>query len=85
MENDQHLSEIQTLWSMVQRAHGDHTAVQPAQQALLDRYGGAIHRYALAALRDEDAADEVFQEFAVKFVRGDLGELPDGRGVSDAG
>lgn len=80
MDDDQHLSQIQTLWSMVQRAHGDHTALQPAQQQLLERYGGAIRRYALAALRDEDAADEVFQEFAVKFVRGDLGGADPQRG-----
>lgn len=79
-EDDLHLSRIQTLWSMVQRAHGDHTAVQSAQESLLDRYGGAVRRYALAALRDEDAADEVFQEFALKFVRGDLGKADPERG-----
>lgn len=73
MEDDElHLSRIQTAWSMVRRAHGDHTALPIAQQALLDRYGGAVRRYALAALRDEDAADEVFQEFALRFVRGDF-------------
>ena len=80
MNDDLHLSQIQTLWSMVDRAHGDHTALQSAQQALLDRYGGAVHRYALAALRDEDAADEVFQEFALRFVRGDFGNADPGRG-----
>jgi RNA polymerase sigma-70 factor (ECF subfamily) len=64
----------------VQLAHGDDTAVRPAQQALLDRYGGAVRRYALAALRDEDAADEVFQEFALKFVRGDFAAADPGRG-----
>lgn len=80
MDDDLHLSQIQTLWSMVQRAHGDHTAVGSAQQVLLDRYGGAVHRYALAALRNEDAADEVFQEFALKFVRGDFGGADPGRG-----
>jgi RNA polymerase sigma-70 factor (ECF subfamily) len=73
MDDDElHLSRIQTAWSMVRRAHGDHTALTAAQQALLDRYGGAVRRYALAALRDEDAADEVFQEFALRFVRGDF-------------
>ena len=73
MEDDElHLSRIQTAWSMVHRAHGDHTALPLAQQALLDRYGGAVRRYALAALRNEDAADEVFQEFALRFVRGDF-------------
>jgi RNA polymerase sigma-70 factor (ECF subfamily) len=80
MDDDQHLSRIQTVWSMVRQAHGDHTAVQAAQQSLLDRYGGAVRRYALAALRDEDAADEVFQEFALKFVRGDFGQVDPERG-----
>ena len=73
MDDDElHLSRIPTAWTMVRRAHGNHTAVQFAQQTLLDRYGGAVRRYALAALRDEDAAEEVFQEFALKFVRGDF-------------
>jgi RNA polymerase sigma-70 factor (ECF subfamily) len=80
MDNDLHLSRIETSWSALQRAHGDHTAVQAAQQALLDRYGGAVRRYALAALRDEDAADEVFQEFAMRFVRGDFGVADAERG-----
>lgn len=80
MDDDLHLSRIQTAWSMVRRAHGDHTNVQEAQQSLLDRYGGAVRRYALAALRDEDAADEVFQEFALKFVRGDFGNVDPERG-----
>ena len=34
----------------------------------------------MAALRDEDAADEVFQEFALKFVRGDFRGADPGRG-----
>jgi RNA polymerase sigma-70 factor (ECF subfamily) len=72
MADDLHLSQIQTAWSVVREAHGDHTAVRSAQQSLLDRYGGAVRRYALAALRNEDAADDVAQEFAVKFLRGDF-------------
>jgi RNA polymerase sigma-70 factor (ECF subfamily) len=78
--DDMHLSQIQTAWSVVRRAHGDHTAVHAAQQSLLDRYGGAVRRYALAALRDEDAADEVSQEFALRFVRGDFGNADPERG-----
>lgn len=80
MEDDLHISQIMTAWSMVREAHGDHTAVQSAQQQLLKRYGGAVRRYALSALRDEDAADEVFQEFALKFVRGDFGKADPARG-----
>jgi RNA polymerase sigma factor (sigma-70 family) len=80
MDEDPHLSQIQTLWSVVELAHGDNTAMQSAQQKMLDRYGGAVRRYALAALRDEDAADEVFQEFALKFVRGDFRGADPGKG-----
>ena len=80
MDEDPHLSQIQTLWSVVELAHGDDTAMQSAQQKMLDRYGGAVRRYALAALRDEDAADEVFQEFALKFVRGDFRGADPGKG-----
>jgi RNA polymerase sigma-70 factor (ECF subfamily) len=80
MSDDLHLSRIQTAWTMVREAHGDDAAVLAAQQALLDRYGGAVRRYALAALRNEDAADEVFQEFALRFIRGDFGNADPARG-----
>ena len=79
-DEELHISRIPTAWTMVREAHGDHTLVQTAQQRLLDRYGGAIRRYALSALRDEDAADEVYQEFALKFVRGDFGNADPSRG-----
>ena len=36
----------------------------------MERYAGAVHRYLLGALRDADAADELFQEFALRFLRG---------------
>lgn len=72
-DDDLHISRIPTAWTMVRDAHRDHTAVQVAQTQLLERYGGAVRRYALSALRSEEAADEVFQEFALKFIRGDLG------------
>jgi RNA polymerase sigma-70 factor (ECF subfamily) len=79
-DDELHLSHIQTAWSMVRRAHGGDSAVQAAQQSLLERYGGAVRRYALAALRNEEAADDVFQEFALRFVRGDFGAADPGRG-----
>lgn len=78
---DDRLSRIDTMWSMVQRAHRhEATEFALAQQQMLDRYGGAVRRYALAALRDADAADEVFQEFALKFVRGDYGKADPEKG-----
>ena len=50
---------------------------------LLDRYGFAIRRYLQAGLRDETAVDEVFQEFALAFVRGDTrGSRPTAAGFA---
>ena len=81
MDDDHlHISRIPTAWTMLRDAHRDHSAVQLAQQQLLERYGGAVRRYALSALRNEDAADDVFQEFALKFVRGDFGNADPERG-----
>jgi RNA polymerase sigma factor (sigma-70 family) len=67
------LSRITTCWTLVAQAHkGQRDAASLAQQQLLERYCGAIYRYLLGALRNADAADEVAQEFAYCFVRGDF-------------
>ena len=70
MENpafQQRLSRITTLWSVVCRAHdGSGEAAVSAQRQLLDRYGGAVRRYLQAVVRTSEAADELFQEFAVR-------------------
>src|SRR5262245_39012466 len=77
---EQRLSHITTLWSLVRRAHGDADAAGEARRLLLERYSGAVHRYLLGALRDADAADELFQEFALRFVRGDFRNADPERG-----
>jgi RNA polymerase sigma factor (sigma-70 family) len=83
-ERERRLSSITTLWSVVIRAHQD--APHPVDEAsaarrqLLERYIGAVYRYLLGALRDPDAADEVFQEFALRFVRGDFKRADPERG-----
>lgn len=75
------LSRITTLWSLVCEAHGGGpAAARQAQQQLLDRYGGAVRRYLVAALRDPDAAADVFQEFAVRLLNGELGGADEQRG-----
>jgi RNA polymerase sigma-70 factor (ECF subfamily) len=72
-ENETRLSRIKTLWSLVRDAHGNEDEkARQAQADLLQRYGGAIQRYLMAALRDRDGVDEVYQEFAVQFIRGKL-------------
>jgi RNA polymerase sigma-70 factor (ECF subfamily) len=67
------LNQIVTLWSVVRLAHhGPEQAAHDARRALLERYGGAVKRYLLGALRDPEAADELNQEFAFRFLHGDL-------------
>jgi DNA-directed RNA polymerase specialized sigma24 family protein len=73
MDGPDRLSQIDTLWSVVRRAHdGAATGAQDAQRQLLFQYGNAIQRYLRTRLRDPSVADDVYQDFAVKFVRGDF-------------
>jgi DNA-directed RNA polymerase specialized sigma24 family protein len=74
LDADPRLSQLQTLWTVICRAHGDGPIdeVRAAQQQLMTRYSKVVQRYLLGALRDADAADELMQEFALRFVRGDL-------------
>jgi RNA polymerase sigma-70 factor (ECF subfamily) len=84
MERDdlsQRLSRIDTIWSEVIAAHGSNSdAVSRAQQALVQRYHGAVYRYILGAVRDANAADDLSQEFALRFVRGDFKRAAPERG-----
>jgi RNA polymerase sigma-70 factor (ECF subfamily) len=67
------LCNITTIWSMVLNSHAAEPEVaQVAQQRLLQRYGGAIKRYLLKVLGDEEAADELCHELALRFLRGDF-------------
>jgi RNA polymerase sigma factor (sigma-70 family) len=80
-DSNRHLSRISTLWSLVSLAHheaGDE--VSAAQRQLLDRYSGAIHRYLVAALRDPDGAQDVFQDFVCRFLNRDLRNVDPQRG-----
>jgi DNA-directed RNA polymerase specialized sigma24 family protein len=80
-EEVDHLSRISTLWTVVGHAkEGPADAVSAAQQELLRRYHGAANRYLLGALRNVDAADELAQEFALRFLRGDFRGADRGRG-----
>ena len=80
-DTDGRLSRIDTLWSVVRQAHtSDSVLAASAQQQLLERYGGAIRRYLQAAVRDSNVADELFQDFAVKFIQGDFRSVDPERG-----
>jgi RNA polymerase sigma factor (sigma-70 family) len=67
---DNRLSQIATRWSVLLQAHQETDAAAAARQQLLERYCGAVYRYLLAAVRDHHAAEDLTQEFALRFVRG---------------
>jgi RNA polymerase sigma-70 factor (ECF subfamily) len=75
------LSQISTAWTLIVRAHGDNQdASLAALTALVDRYQIAVYRYLVAAVRDPDVAADLFQEFALRLVRGDFGRVDSSRG-----
>jgi len=79
-ESLRHLSQIDTLWSMVRDGQTAGPNAADAQRRLLNRYGGSVRRYLHASLRDPDAAEEVYQEFALRLVRGDFRTADETRG-----
>lgn len=70
MNDPDRLSQIETLWSMVYTANQEGDDQSVAQRELLARYGTAIQSYLRGALRDPVAAEDAYQEFAVKFLNG---------------
>jgi RNA polymerase sigma factor (sigma-70 family) len=80
-QSDQRLSQMSTAWTMLFQAHdGSAEDAKAARRELLQRYGDPVYRYLLASLRDADAAEELYQEFALKFVRGDFKRAHPDRG-----
>lgn len=74
-EIDQRLSQIATQWTMLNQAHkgqADEAAV--ARQVLMQRYCGAVFRYLLRAVRDVPVAEDLTQEFALRFIQGRFGQ-----------
>ena len=81
VELDQRLSRIATLWTVVFQAHGAGAeTVVGARNRLMLRYSGAAYRYLLGAVRDPEAASDLCQEFAVRFLRGDFKRAAPDRG-----
>ena len=77
----QRLSRIATRWTMLLEAHRSKSpAAQPARSELAQRYVGAVYRYLLAIVRDVDIAEELCQEFAVKFLEGSFRQATPERG-----
>jgi len=69
--NEQHLSQIATQWTMLFEAHrGPEDTAQQARKALMLRYSGAVYRYLARVVRDPGLAEELTQEFALRFLQG---------------
>src|SRR5262249_22257611 len=78
---DSRLSRISTVWSLVQCAHGGSDAVATAARRRPLEWCGVVGRgYVRRVLHDADAADEVFQELAVRLLHGDLRGADPNRG-----
>ena len=75
------LSLISTIWTMVPDSHERSPgAASDMRMALVQRYQGAAYRYLLGAVRDPDVADELFQEFALRVMRGAFSRADPARG-----
>jgi len=80
-EQQQRLSRIATQWTMLLEAHRSNAgAAQPARAELAQRYVGAVYRYLLAIVRDVDLAEELCQQFALKFLDGEFHNVRPDRG-----
>jgi DNA-directed RNA polymerase specialized sigma24 family protein len=77
LPDEARLSRIQTLWT--QMLSPDQTTIDTTRQLLL-RYHGAAYRYLLGTVRDAAIAEELAQDFAVRFLRGDFQSADPARG-----
>ncbi len=75
------LSQISTMWTDLRRAHaGGEDEDRGRLAGLLERYQTAAYRYLAAAAGDPDLGVELFQEFALRFLRGDFRKVDPARG-----
>jgi RNA polymerase sigma-70 factor (ECF subfamily) len=66
---DVRLSAITTNWEQIIAARGE--SAGDMRNEILIRYAGCAYKYILQASMNADIADDLSQEFALRFVRGD--------------
>jgi RNA polymerase sigma-70 factor (ECF subfamily) len=80
-DDDTHLSQIATRWSLLWEANGNDPAHRSAARGeLLLRYVAPVYRYLRAVVRDSARAEDLCQEFALRFLRGDFRHADPNRG-----
>jgi RNA polymerase sigma-70 factor (ECF subfamily) len=77
---NERLTRIETLKGVLREAQGAGDPAVAARQRLVLLYHGAVHRYLLGMLRNADAASELAQDFALRFMRGDFMQADPERG-----
>jgi len=79
--NEKRLSQFVARWAHLLKAHGESPATRHAAQGeLLPRYRAPVYRYLRDLVQDDTTAEELYQEFAIRFVRGDFGHADAPRG-----
>jgi RNA polymerase sigma factor (sigma-70 family) len=77
----EHLSRITTLWTIIRQTRAPEADAQiEGHCRLLERYQAAVYAYLRAAVHAPEVADELFQEFALRVVRGDFSRANPQRG-----
>jgi len=79
-QSGQHLTDLQTSWTMIRSAHLSGPEGQVAMAELIGRYHDAVLRYLRLKLRDANLADEVFQEFWTKLLTHKLAGADNNKG-----
>ena len=80
---DDRLSNITTNWEELIAAHDkDQTGETGARLRgeILRRYANCVYQYILGATKNHHAAEDLTQEFALRFVRGDFRNVNPGQG-----
>ncbi len=81
MAGEPHITDITTEWTIFSiAAKPDSVAARFAKQKLFERYANAVHRYACVVLGDQNLADDVLQDFALKVLRGDFSHASPSKG-----
>ncbi len=80
--NEDRLENVETLWSLVRRAHasGLEASAVDARRTLVLRYAPAIRRYVAGILKASEDSEEIAQDVIVRLLKGDFAGADPNRG-----
>ena len=80
---DQRISGISTNWEQILAAHrtyNGHENVNPAKLEVLRKYLVCVYQYICGATKDHHVAEDLAQDFALRFLRGDFRNVSPAKG-----